>query len=156
MKVIFLDVDGVLNYAGCRSYYADVYFVVEEKLQLLAELVRATGAKLVLSSTWRLGFWDLCEGEETYDADLYRALEEAMEEQELHIFDCTGESMSNRGEEIGAWIQKAGMPESFVILDDKGEEEFGAYADRLVQINYRTGLERSHVELAMQMLMENV
>lgn len=156
MKVIFLDVDGVLNYAGCRSYYADVYFVVEEKLQLLAELVKATKAKIILSSTWRLGFWDLYEGTESFDADLYLALVDALEEFDLTIFDCTGPSLATRGEEIDEWLRKREeKPESFIILDDMGPEQFGAYADHLVQTDFRTGLTKEQVELAVQMLMEN-
>lgn len=156
MKVIFLDVDGVLNYMGSKSYYADVYFVEKEKLRLLAELVNATDAEIVLSSTWRRGFRDLCEGTESFDADLYQALEDALEEFDLHIYDCTGPSLATRGEEIEAWIQKKGeSTESFVILDDMGAEQFGVHADCLVQTDYRTGLEKEHVELAIRMLMEN-
>ena len=156
MKVIFLDVDGVLNYMGSKSYYGDVYFVEEEKVKLLAELVKASGAEIVLSSTWRLGFWDLCEGKETFDADLYQALSDALEEFDLNIFDCTGQSLSTRGEEIEAWLTKNGeMPEAFVILDDMGEGQFGAYADHLIRTNYRTGLVHDDVKRAIGMLLEN-
>ena len=42
MKVIFLDIDGVLNYNGSS-------FLSEDKIVLLRDILRRTGAKLVLS-----------------------------------------------------------------------------------------------------------
>lgn len=45
MKILFLDVDGVLN---TRPGSLD-----PEKLELLADIVGATGCKIVLSSSWR-------------------------------------------------------------------------------------------------------
>jgi len=47
MKLIFLDVDGVLNRDSTEGKFAD------ECVELLAEIVNRTQAKIVLSSTWR-------------------------------------------------------------------------------------------------------
>lgn len=47
MKIIFLDIDGVLNYENSKSK------VEEEKVKLLKEIVDKTGAEIVLSSDWR-------------------------------------------------------------------------------------------------------
>lgn len=46
MKVIFLDIDGVLNTNSDRN-------ISNDKLRLLSELVLKTDAEVVLSSTWR-------------------------------------------------------------------------------------------------------
>ena len=46
MKVIFLDIDGVLNTNSDRE-------ISNDKLKLLSELVSKTGADVVLSSSWR-------------------------------------------------------------------------------------------------------
>lgn len=46
MKVIFLDIDGVLNTNSDRE-------ISNDKLKLLSELVSKTGAEIVLSSSWR-------------------------------------------------------------------------------------------------------
>ena len=36
MKIIFLDVDGVLNHAGCKAYTpSGYYFVEEDRMALL-------------------------------------------------------------------------------------------------------------------------
>lgn len=65
MKVIFLDIDGVLNsqdwYKRRERYPAprtmDQYHEKEfdpEAVKLLQRIIKKTGAKIVLSSTWRL------------------------------------------------------------------------------------------------------
>ena len=50
MRVIFLDIDGVLNTNSDREISSD-------KLKLLSELVFKTGAEVVLSSSWR-NWWN--------------------------------------------------------------------------------------------------
>ena len=50
MKVIFLDIDGVLNTNSDRE-------ISNDKLKLLSELVSKTGANIVLSSSWR-NWWN--------------------------------------------------------------------------------------------------
>ena len=50
MKVIFLDIDGVLNTNSDRE-------ISNDKLKLLSGLVFKTGAEVVLSSSWR-NWWN--------------------------------------------------------------------------------------------------
>lgn len=50
MKVIFLDIDGVLNTNSNKE-------ISNDKLKLLSELVSKTGADVVLSSSWR-NWWN--------------------------------------------------------------------------------------------------
>ena len=60
MKIIFLDIDGVLNY---MSHFKSVkgkgedktYFFCKECVSRLNKITDKTGAKIVLSSTWRKG-----------------------------------------------------------------------------------------------------
>ena len=59
MKIIFLDIDGVLN---SRAYdrkrnWNEQTDIDETRLPLIKEIVDATNAKIVLSSTWR-EHWD--------------------------------------------------------------------------------------------------
>ncbi|MFR1854625.1 MAG: HAD domain-containing protein, partial [Beduini sp.] len=56
MKIIILDIDGVLNCEYCKIKIDGVHFVMDEKIILLKQLVDRTGAKIVLSSTWRYGW----------------------------------------------------------------------------------------------------
>ena len=53
MKIIFLDIDGVLNCASTFNPRKFPYVVDEKLLKLLLHLRQITGAEVVLSSTWR-------------------------------------------------------------------------------------------------------
>ena len=55
-RIIFLDIDGVLNTKSYREnpdvdYYND--FISDHNMRFLKHIVMATDAKIVLSSTWR-------------------------------------------------------------------------------------------------------
>ncbi len=54
MKVIFLDIDGVLNCERTRNPRKLPYVVDRTLLARLKTLLKRTGAKVVLSSTWRI------------------------------------------------------------------------------------------------------
>ena len=57
MKVIFLDVDGVLNSQQLFEKCEDdqLISVDEDNIKNLKTIVDATGAMIVLSSSWRYG-----------------------------------------------------------------------------------------------------
>ena len=76
MKVIFLDIDGVLNHAGCTEKIDGCYFVEEPLIMNLVNLMDATGAKVVLSSTWRLGWLEMDSGLDTKEVRHFKALKE--------------------------------------------------------------------------------
>ena len=60
MKIIFLDIDGVLNsemYEWSRGEDRADNRIDLSRVRLLKDIVSATDAKIVLSSTWRLD-WD--------------------------------------------------------------------------------------------------
>ena len=54
MKIIFLDIDGVLNCDDTPNPRKFPYVVDSRLLELFRDLVTATGAIVVLSSTWRV------------------------------------------------------------------------------------------------------
>lgn len=63
MKLIFLDIDGVLNYEGYeRLTRSGTRFVDPILIKRLKKIIDCTGAKVVLSSTWRRGIYDIREG----------------------------------------------------------------------------------------------
>lgn len=154
MKVIFLDIDGVLNYENCDASYGNSYFVVKDKLRLVSELVEETGAQIVLTSTWRYGAKDMEQGHESFEAGLYEALLHALDDVGLEIYDCTGEEEACRGLEIKKWLMQNNGIESFVIVDDLDEEQFELLEDFLIQTDIMRGIERSHIELAKRILNE--
>lgn len=59
-KVIFLDIDGVLNSnfwnENHQKEISDGTLIDGEKIKLLAQLVYRTNAKIILHSGWRIWF----------------------------------------------------------------------------------------------------
>ena len=155
MKVIFLDVDGVLNCATTikrLDVCFEFNFVDTRKVLRLRDIVERTGAKLVLSSTWRFGA----------DPRAFYIEREALRELVAEFrrlrcplwFDITPYlPRAKRWQEINAWLINNDV-EDFIILDDWGEDEFRPMMDRLVKCDPRKGLTKGRAELAIQMLGE--
>ncbi len=132
MKAIFLDIDGVLN--------SDEYFdkvsnlniqgieqeIDIEKIKLLKKAINETGAKVVLSSSWRY----------TKKA---QQLKELLANYEICV-DTTPFIQNRRGLEIKKYLLEHKCIEDFVILDD---EVFDSYDDvlikKLVKISNKNG-----------------
>lgn len=117
MKIIFVDVDGVLNEATTPARTKCGYiFVDQDKLLRLKRIVDATDAKIVLSSTWRYD-----RNDPKYNGD-FLELQDAFRNVGLEFFDYTPvDSIGiRRGMEIQAWLgAHRGEVERFVILDDQ-------------------------------------
>ena len=147
MKVIFLDIDGVLNCRTSTKRYNGCLFVDDDKLALLAELIDKTGAKIVLSSTWRFG---LLHPDSALASDVI-ALQKEMYKFGLRIYSHTPRfPEKQRGDEIQAWLEASSNIESFVILDD--DSDMANVKDYLVQTTWESGLKKEHIEKAVAIL----
>lgn len=113
MKVIFLDVDGVLNTKKTKDRvsfppWGQKFRGLDNgKVRRVSKLALETGAKVVISSTWR-EYMDLDELRGLLSKRGFRA----------EIIGKTPHGGMTRGEEIQGWIDLNGMPDSFVVLDD--------------------------------------
>ncbi len=151
MKVIFLDIDGVLNSVKYDREKEDVNASIDEtRLFILKELVDKSGAFIVLSSTWRK-HWDKERGAIDKTGEY---MVKCFEKAGLDIYDRTVDiSYTKRSEEIKIWLSEHPGTESFVIFDD----EFfgwGDLSDNMVKTDSRIGrgLERKHIEKALEIL----
>lgn len=115
MKVIFLDIDGVLvtnrYLAGLESQSqpwrdkAGLASFCPKCLTNLEELVRQTGAKVVLSSSWRFFLKDLNGARTFFRArnihfDIYDITPT------INYYEGKQSRNSDRGEEIQAWLDQ--------------------------------------------------
>ncbi len=134
-KIIFLDIDGVLN---SRDWFStDTYKVAAEGLSsaelmlirhdlhidpiavsLLNDLVDKSGADIVLSSTWR----------QKYDPEAMtsmlagRGFKFKVVDRTPALFGKFNSSRIPRGKEIAAYLRSLQeQPEAFVILDDNDD-----------------------------------
>lgn len=160
MKIIFLDVDGILNCSFTKEKIDGYLFVMDSKIELLKEIVERTGAKIVLSSTWRYG-WLYLEAEtdntpfRKREARMFIALRDKLREHGLELLDRTPVSDNgNRGEEIDRWLEdwEGERITGICILDDLNGRELRPHANRLVRTSFTKGLLPKHVELAVKLL----
>ena len=178
VKVIFLDVDGVLN---CKTTEDRLWRekgkdgikgIDDEKVEILARIIKETGAVIVVSSTWRLNkvknvfdefylfYEDLSEEEyaENYRKKRtpYRYLKEKLKKCKLKIYDDTPDSgkMYGRGQEISEWLELHPEVKQFVILDDEEFRDFETYGldDRVVYTSYSKGLTEEKAEEVIALL----
>lgn len=160
MKIIFLDIDGVLNSDDYLEKVEDCDGYTEinsEKVKLLKEIVDRTGAEIVLSSTWR-NLSNIPGSKEIHPQ--YTYLVESLEEFGLRIKDHTPCMKNNRMEEIKTWVDNHGGREKikFVSLDDDFPVFWYALygiGDCLVQTCFYEpdgGIQRKHVEMAVKIL----
>lgn len=150
MKVIFLDVDGVLNCRHTRTRTSDGWCFVDDYLvERLKRLVIRSGARVVLSSTWREG-WH--QEDETKNDISFIELRNKFNEFGIEIFDRTGEHRLNRWRCIKEYLERPREDpiEHYVIIDDW--DDMGEYINHLVWTNPSTGLTDEDVEEALRIL----
>lgn len=119
MKVIFLDIDGVLVTRNSIKYQylnfpdeTNIRFS-KKAVKNLNKLIRLTGAKIVISSTWRL-FHSL------------EKLQNIFEEQKIKgkiisttsVEKATIEEDIPRGQKIADWLEQNPEVKQYVIIDD--------------------------------------
>ena len=156
MKVVFLDIDGVLNCNSTTNRVLGYDFVDDDKVDRLKHIIDETGAKVVLSSTWREGWYDFDNGRaETISADLFVALERRLLESGIEMIDKTPMfrgHLSVRGQEIKHWIEHCDEDiEAFVILEDW--ESLAPYNDdNIVWTDDYDGLTDQDAEAAIKIL----
>lgn len=156
MKAIFLDIDGVIaTPASMRKSYElgrepeDMLFDTLA-LMYVGRLVQLTGAKVVLSSTWR----------EDLDSNdpLLRAIVDnlcrQLEATGAPLFDVTPKVLGgDRSSEIAAWLEDHPC-EAWVILDDRAtfEQRPDVCGDHLVLVENSDGVRHPHYLRALAAL----
>ena len=147
LRIIFLDFDGVITWPDSH------WNVDPERLKRLESIIEATGAKIVISSSWR----GVCKNGEEFVQKILgprHRIAETVTEDSLFIksiYDVTGIG-SCRGDEIKQWLDDhQDQVESYVILDDDSdmlEEQLFNF----VQTDGFYGISDRTVHLATQIL----
>lgn len=161
MKIIFLDIDGILNYTewyvsdrnpgNLYGQEGDIDPLCSKRINTIC---RETGAKIVLSSDWRIS-WPYC----------IDRLEKGGIEKGL-IVDKTPEHMwiqhrtndfvdwTSRGAEIEDWLSQHPECDEFAIIDDRTDftEE---QKEHFVHVDSMYGIDDYDVKFAIQILNRN-
>jgi hypothetical protein len=153
MKVVFLDFDGVLNSKNWRNIPRSQKEIDRDldpaAIALLNDLLEVSGANVVISSSWR------------WSCRLPSIVEDMMTlgfkypervigfTPYLNRYNSGLKHPMTRGEEVALWLKQVPV-EAFVILDDR--PEFDNLKDNLVLTDREHGLQKEHVEHAMEIL----
>ncbi len=161
MKVIFLDIDGVLNCATSKSRCIDdvcgvIHGIDSDKVKRLAKIVEATGAQIILSSDWKDGWEKYYTSQKPshakyLDNHLYK-------KGKLTIKDKTPNTHKGtwfRGKEILTYLKTHQEIENYVILDDTFFDDFAnkEIEEHLVLTNREVGLTDGDVNDAIKILL---
>lgn len=133
MKIIFIDIDGPLSWAtwdqgpvkiadikiagGIYNKLIIPYPWNKEDCQALQQILTSTGARLVVSSDWRLhyGFGELKLIFEHYGIDQWQLIDTVSNYNPVRKMSSTQDW--DRACQIKTWV-KAFKPESWVAIDD--------------------------------------
>ena len=152
MRVIFLDIDGVLNseewdkYVQSFTYGArfnSCYLLSQEMILRLQNVVFQTNAEIVLTSSWRT------------DVQALNALTKQLSLYHLCLRDTTLYSTYNtRADDIHEWLRSHPDVRSYVIVDDydDGFSNDEVLVAHFVQTNYFQGLTSEEAEKIVEIL----
>jgi hypothetical protein len=164
MKIVFCDFDGVLNshsfFNSPENQPGPAGALDVKAVARLNAIIAKTGAKVVVSSSWRYGR-SVAElqtilNECGFVGEVIDKTVDAMEV--AHIDDISIHAHTlyvayARGAEIKQWLDQHPEVEAFVVLDDDREAEVVGHPARIIHTNmFLGGLLDRHVEEAIKIL----
>lgn len=153
MKVIFLDVDGVLNIMS-PSYNTTAYapdgsvkWMDNHLVQRLDYLIKRTGAKVVISSSWRLDMEDL---QLQLEKNGFKSWSEVIGETPYF-------GSARRGDEIQRYLDEHPDIDCFAVLEDEIDDVCGEKCNTIhklnvVEVDMRNGLSHQNVDSVYHIL----
>jgi hypothetical protein len=140
-KIVFLDFDGVLNCDESVCELGTRYKFWPASIKALNEVLTRTGARIVISSSWR-EHWTLSENAAALEkAGLVRG----------RVVGKTCVSDKERGIQIDSWLKAVPFAvESFVILDDR--DDMAMHRQCLVPVDSKIGFDMKGARRAIEML----
>jgi hypothetical protein len=146
LKIIFLDIDGVLN---SKEYYKKVNMKIDnwdrfdpETVKLIKALVQEFNARIVITSSWRFGAKDLLF-KELKKSQLLKHLYKSWETPMIYG--------GTRGQEIKQWLDKHPEVNGYVILDDR-DDMLAEQLAFVIKTDLNTGLKQENYESARSIL----
>ena len=158
MRIIFLDIDGVLNNRYTKERSNRGFIGIDPaKVRLLKEMQETSGAVIVLTSTWRDDWepvYEKCGPEGKY-------LTDRLADGGVQVHDkIPGFSGLHRGAEIRRYAKESGC-RSFIVLDDEQFPDFtlNGIRDHGPRINWihtrldaeNGGLQPEHVPMVLKL-----
>lgn len=142
MKILFLDFDGVITTPESR------WKIDETKVKLVNRIVSETGAKIVVTSSWKVGYRIV----DNFKEEINRRYPNAEWIKPLvdNIYGITDSMGSWRGDEIHRWLEDKDV-ESYVIIDDDSDFRDDQLFN-FVQTDTYEGITEREVKLCIDIL----
>lgn len=138
--ILFLDVDGVLNGKDTGDQVEGCPGIEDRKVRLVRWILERTGARLVLTSSWKGQWLAYREGEKE---PFGQRLSDALDACGIAVTGITSDEMDDRGAGIREYLRQAGEEDApFAVLDDTEFSDFASLGilPHLVKTDYRKGL----------------
>ena len=158
MNYIFLDIDGVMNNRidwmskvdNKSENFEDHRMFCDEAWEMLSNVVRETGAKVILSSSWRLGFknhngYVVCKSN---DCPLSKRLLSYFKKYNIELVGLTTNHYDYRGKQIRDYVKRnLFTTDKWVVLDDEDRDIKGyCKEEQIIKTDFETGLLPEHCE----------
>lgn len=157
MKVIFLDIDGVLNSEEFLKNNENE-MIDRNNVNILKSIINKTEAVIVMSSGWRLWFDDNMMPRDGESQCLYDVLSDA----DIKLYGKTPDFSTEeirakktfshvKAKEIIAWLSEHEEANKYVVLDDLDlkNEEINSH---LVRTNAQVGITEEDAKLVIDMI----
>ena len=156
MKLLFLDIDGVLNCEDTKATAPSGCLGIDDKLTIkLARILKETGARIILTSDWKIGWeeFDFCCSEDAKYLNhklKKHGLKITSKTYDDHVYDTFFE---DRGKGIHKFLEKVHNVEAYAVIDDHTFTDFDdEIRKNLILTDYRVGLSDTDVEKAISIL----
>lgn len=140
MKVLFLDIDGVLNRYDMFEGKGSREIISDEMVARINRVIKETGCSVVISSSWRL---IMSLNELNLLLEEHGFLSEAIIDRTPHI--------DRRDNEILVWLRDHQDVTKFAVVDDEASD-LTEVKDQLVQTSFDTGILDEHTEQLIKIL----
>lgn len=162
-RVLFLDIDGVLNSNFWNDNHqreiSDGTLIDEQKIKLLAQLVKKTKIKIILHSGWRIWFNDKLKPTRKEAQRLVEMLAEEGLTIDGVTPDLTTEEIRRtkkfsmvKADEILLWLKEHGDVIAWVVLDDLDLHNIQV-EEHQVKPDQKVGLTMDDVRMAEEILL---
>ena len=153
MNYIFLDIDGVMNNKQdwlakknkSTGKFDNACMFCDQAWQMLSDVCKATDARIILSSSWRLGLKE--DGDRIYA--LFTNEEKLLnyfDKYEIRLVALTDNKGSTRGKQIIRFVKDYLTPyDDYVVLDDE-DFDIANYIpkEQFIKTEFETGLQPEH------------
>lgn len=146
MKVLFLDIDGVLNSSHfLEDLKSGQDAICPDMVAQINKVTDATSCKIVISSTWRL-YWDL--------EDLIQILRKHGLTGD--VIDKTPDlRLGRRDDEILAWLANRSNLMAFAVVDDHAKD-LVKVKDNFVHTSFVHGIQSHHADALIALLNHDI